>query len=143
LDAHCVLSDSVGARMSTHLCSRLPGVSEAVRHARELAAQHPGSRLSCPTCAAVVNAGNLDRHLAEHPMNVPGSDQRAGLYLRVNGGGKAITVRCRSGGQLRKVWTGWVSGSRSRRWDITLAAADFVALQYALARSGALRLRDA
>lgn len=36
--------------------------------ARSLAAAHPSATLPCPECSAIVNAGNLDRHLGKvHP----------------------------------------------------------------------------
>lgn len=70
-----------------------------------------------------------------------GSDRRVGAYLRIDGGGEAITVHSRSAGQLRTVWTGWYEGKAVRRADLTLAAGDFVALQYLLHEIGPLRLR--
>lgn len=39
--------------------------------ARSLAAAHPNATLPCPECAAVVNAGNLDRHLGKVHPTVP------------------------------------------------------------------------
>lgn len=43
-------------------------VETTVAIARSLAAAHPSATLPCPECAAIVNAGNLDRHLGKlHP----------------------------------------------------------------------------
>ena len=65
----------------------------------------------------------------------------AGAYLRVHANGRSISVRCRNGGELSKCWVGWDKGRRARRWDITLATSDFVALQYALTEISPLNLR--
>jgi hypothetical protein len=43
-------------------------VSATVAIARSLAASHSNATLPCPACSAIVNAGNLDRHLGKvHP----------------------------------------------------------------------------
>lgn len=72
----------------------------------------------------------------------PGThEERAGVYLQVGTGRRSIAVRCPSGGGVRRHWSGWQQGPRRRRWHITLAAAEFAALQYALAEVGMLQLR--
>jgi hypothetical protein len=65
-------------------------------------------------------------------------DERVGSYLRVGTGRRAITVGCTNGTRMRKHWAGWESGPTRRRWDVTLAPAEFVAFQYALAQVGVL-----
>lgn len=65
-------------------------------------------------------------------------DERVGTYLRVGAGRRAVTVGCPSGTRVRSHWSGWVSGPARRREDVTLAPADFVAFQYALAAAGVL-----
>ncbi len=70
------------------------------------------------------------------------SEVPAGAFLRLFDGRRSITVHCRTGGSVRKSWTGWQPGRRRRRWDVTLGAADFVGLQYALAEAGRLQIRS-
>ncbi|MDQ3989125.1 MAG: hypothetical protein M3291_08005 [Actinomycetota bacterium] len=69
------------------------------------------------------------------------TEEPVGMYLKLHGGRRHITVRCKQSAGFRKTWTGWEQAARSRRWHITLAPADFVALQYILSELGILTLR--
>lgn len=59
-------------------------------------------------------------------------DVRVGTYLQLCNGRRRITVHCRTGGVVRTTWAGWEQGRKRKRLDITLAPAEFVALQLAL-----------
>jgi hypothetical protein len=65
-------------------------------------------------------------------------DVRVGVYLQLCSGRRRITVHCRTGGLVRRTWTGWEQGARRRSLDITLDRAEFVALQLALWELGHL-----
>lgn len=52
----------------SNLAADSSNLSSTVAIARSLAAAHPSATLPCPACEAIVNAGNLDRHLGKvHP----------------------------------------------------------------------------
>ena len=102
-------------------------------------------RRSVPLPAPVAAGGARVRsggvHSSTHDYITETIDESAGTYLRIGGGRRSIVVRCRSGGGVHKHWRGWVQGPLTRRWHITLSAADFAALQYVLADHGVLQLR--
>lgn len=86
----------------------------------------------------VVTGSAYDRNSGPDGIT---SDTGAGIYLDLRCGRRRIIVRCPQSAGFRRTWTGWEQGARSRRWHITLAPADFVALQYTLAELGVLRPR--
>lgn len=65
-------------------------------------------------------------------------ERKAGAYLRIGSGHRAITVGCPHTTGLRKHWAGMSSGRRRKWWDVNLAAPAFVELQYALAETGTI-----
>lgn len=67
-------------------------------------------------------------------------DEGAGTCLHIGAGGDTIVVRCASGSNARRHWVGFTAAPGTRSWQITLSAADFAALQYALAGYGMLRV---
>lgn len=69
-------------------------------------------------------------------------ERRAGFYLRLQDAHRSLTVGCAHATGFRKHWQSTSGGpSRRRRSvDVWLDRGAFVALQYALARAGALRL---
>ncbi|HEX7135706.1 MAG TPA: hypothetical protein VF228_24220 [Iamia sp.] len=110
---------------------------------REVVLQHRyGTGIERVALPARVEAGTLIRRVGggggENGDGSPSLDEQVGSYLRVGRGRHAVTVGCPSGTRVRKHWAGWTAGPARRRWDITLAPAEFVAFQYALAAAGAL-----
>lgn len=92
-----------------------------------------------------VETGSLVRRVpigtsgtAGSESSFPSEDEHAGTYLRVSGRNGHVTIGCPSSTRVRKHWSGWTSGPRRRWWDVTVAPAGFVALQYALAAEGAM-----
>lgn len=75
--------------------------------------------------------------------NYESVDVRVGAYLQLCAGRRRITVHCRNAGVVRTTWTGWQQGVKRKRLDITLDAAEFVALQLALWELGVLTPRAA
>jgi hypothetical protein len=69
----------------------------------------------------------------------------AGHYLRFEEGSRSITVGSPKGTAFRKHWdpSGWRSGSKRRRWDVTLGREAMLDLEYQLAARGLLRPRRA
>lgn len=65
-------------------------------------------------------------------------EAEVGAYLRLAHGRRAITIGCTNATGLRKHWSGWSGGKRRKVWDVTLPAATYVALQYALADQAVL-----
>lgn len=88
-----------------------------------------------------VETGTLYERHSLHSSGEGGSgtiDVDFGTYLRLARRRRAITVGCATSTELRKHWSGWTKGPRRKRWDVTLSAPDFVALQYALADQAVL-----
>lgn len=51
-------------------------MSQILRTARLLAAEHPGAVLVCPVCGGALKGGNLERHLAKlHPDAIDPTDE--------------------------------------------------------------------
>jgi len=112
---------------------------------REVVLRHRwGTGIVRVALPARLESGSLIRRVGGESGDETGSgggpayDERVGSYLRVGHGRHAITVGCPSGTRVRKHWHGWAPGPARRRWDITLAPAEFVAFQYALAAAGVL-----
>jgi hypothetical protein len=66
-------------------------------------------------------------------------EEPSGAYVMVRGTGRPTTVGCRTGGPIRKALVGWVPGSQSKSWQITVDSGPFAAPCYLLADAGMLQ----
>jgi hypothetical protein len=103
----------------------------------------PARRVTLPAPVAIGSA-RIGRpefiSASTGAVHAPTVYESAGACLHV-GDRRTLVVRCKSGGDVRRVWRGWSQARRTTRWHITLDAPSFAALQYLLAARGMLAVR--
>lgn len=119
---------------------RVDGRGAVLRHSLGL-----GRRRLRPVDRVVLGSAWEGRPSAVsgHDASYESVDVRVGTYLQLCAGRRRITVHCRNAGVVRTTWAGWEQGRKRKRLDITLDAAEFVALQLALWELGVLAPRAA